>query len=182
MPLLAVERTDVMRVIIQVPERDVPFVDCQATRPGSEVDALPGVVFKTQGADKVEVSRLAASEDPHTRMMRTEVDLKNPEGTLRRGMFGRVALTLSPGASGAIRIPSGALSGKAAGGRGVVRVVRNDKAAIVPVLYASNDNGSGSRDPFRADAGGPSHCPGLRSLDRRNRRRGGRRQVRQGNW
>ena len=26
-PLLAVERIDVMRVVVQVPERDVPFVD-----------------------------------------------------------------------------------------------------------------------------------------------------------
>jgi len=139
-PVLAVERTDVMRVVVQVPERDVPLVD-----PGDpavvEVDALPGVVFKTRGDDKVVVSRLAASEDPHTRMMRTEVHVKNPDGKLRRGMFGRVTITLQRGAAGSLRIPSAALAGKADGGRGSVRVVRDDRVCFVPVHYGA-DNGS----------------------------------------
>jgi HlyD family secretion protein len=140
LPILAVERTDVMRVVIQVPERDVPFVDLgdPAT---VEVDALPGVVFKTRGGDKIEVSRLAASEDPQTRMMRTEVHVKNLDGKLRRGMFGRVALTLQVGAPGAFRIPSAALTGKADGGKGTIRLVRNGKVVFVPVLIGA-DNGS----------------------------------------
>jgi HlyD family secretion protein len=139
-PVLAVERTDKMRVVVQVPERDVPFVTLGAAAV-VEVDALPGVEFKTRGAEKVEVSRLAASEDPATRMMRTEVHVKNPDGKLRRGMFGRVALTLQPGAPGAYRIPAAALTGKADGEKGSVRVIRNDKAYVVPVRYGA-DNGS----------------------------------------
>ncbi len=139
-PVLAVERTDIMRVVIQVPERDVPFVDC-GDPAVVEVDALPGIVFKTRGADKVEVSRLAASEDPQTRMMRTEVHLKNPDRTLRRGMFGRVTLTLQVGAPGAFRIPSAALFGKAGDGKGAVRLARGGKAAFVPVQIGA-DNGS----------------------------------------
>ncbi|HEX4614070.1 MAG TPA: efflux RND transporter periplasmic adaptor subunit, partial [Urbifossiella sp.] len=88
-PVLSVERTDVMRVVVYVPERDVPFVD--AGDPAVvEVDALPGAAFKSTPDNRVVVSRLAASEDPHTRMMRVEVDLKNPDGHLRRGMYGRV--------------------------------------------------------------------------------------------
>jgi RND family efflux transporter MFP subunit len=139
-PVLAVERTDVMRVVIQVPERDVPFVDLKDPAV-VEVDALPGVVFKTRGAEKVEVSRLAASEDAQTRMMRTEVHMQNPDGKLRRGMFGRVTLTLQPGGPGTLRIPSAALTGKADGGKGLVRVVRENKAYRVPVHYGA-DNGS----------------------------------------
>jgi HlyD family secretion protein len=139
-PLLAVERTDVMRVIVQVPERDVPFVDC-GDPAIVEVDALPGLVFKTRGADKVEVSRLAASEDPSVRMMRTEVHVKNPGGKLRRGMFGRVTLILEQGAPNSFRIPSSALTGKADGGKGFVRVVRADKVSIIPVRYGA-DNGT----------------------------------------
>jgi HlyD family secretion protein len=139
-PVLAVERTDVMRVVIQVPERDVPFVDC-GDPAVVEVDALPGVVFETRGSDKVEVSRLAASEDPQTRMMRTEVHVKNPDGKLRRGMFGRVTLKLQVGAPGAFRIPSAALFGKAGDGKGMVRLVRAGKAALVPVRIGA-DNGS----------------------------------------
>jgi RND family efflux transporter MFP subunit len=139
-PLLAVERTDVMRVIIQVPERDVPFVH-RGDPAVVEVDALPGIVFKTDETNKVEVSRLAASEDPHTRMMRTEVHIQNPDGKLRRGMFGRVTLILQRGAPDALRIPSAALTGKADGGKGLVRVVRDGKVSLVPVRY-SVDSGS----------------------------------------
>jgi RND family efflux transporter MFP subunit len=139
-PILAVERTDLMRVVIQVPERDVPFVDC-GDPAEVEVDALPGVVFKTRGSDKVEVSRLAASEDPQTRMMRTEVHVKNTEGKLCRGMFGRVTLTLQVGARDAFRIPSAALFGKSNNGKAVVRVARGGKASFVPVRIGA-DNGS----------------------------------------
>lgn len=139
-PVLAVERTDVMRVVVQVPERDVPFVDAGDTAV-VEVDALPGATFKTPGGDRVAVSRLAASEDPHTRMMRVELDVPNPDGKLRRGMFGRVTLTLQSGAPGAVRVPSAALVGKAEGGRATVRVVRDDVAQAVPVRYGS-DNGT----------------------------------------
>lgn len=140
LPVLAVERTDVMRVVVQVPERDVPFVDC-GDPAVVEVDALPGVVFQTRGSDRVVVSRLAASEDPQTRMMRTEVHVKNADGKLRRGMFGRVTLVLQTGAPHALRIPSAALFGKADGGKGVVRVDRGGKAALVPIQIGA-DNGS----------------------------------------
>ncbi len=139
-PILAVEATDVMRVVIQVPERDAPFVDV-GDPAVVEVDALPGIVFKTRGADKVEVSRLAGSEDAQTRMMRTEVHLKNPNGKLRRGMFGRVCIELQTGAAGAFRIPSAALTGKAAEGKAILRILRDGKAAFIPVTIAA-DNGS----------------------------------------
>ncbi|HWG42411.1 MAG TPA: efflux RND transporter periplasmic adaptor subunit [Gemmataceae bacterium] len=139
-PLLAVERTDVMRVIIQVPERDVPFVNC-GDPAAVIVDALPGEVFATRGTDKVEVSRLAASEDPVTRMMRTEVHVNNPDGKLRRGMFGRVTLTLQRGSAAAVQIPSSALVGKRDGKKGSVWLIREDKAALVPVVIGA-DNGA----------------------------------------
>jgi RND family efflux transporter MFP subunit len=139
-PVLAVERTDVMRVVVQVPERDVPYVD-----PGDaavvEVDALPGTAFKSNGSDLVAVSRLAASEDPHTRMMRVEIDVPNPDGKLRRGMYGRVSLTLQAGVASAVRVPSAALVGKAEGGKAVVRVVRDDVVHTIPVRYGT-DNGT----------------------------------------
>src|SRR5439155_8378469 len=119
-PLLAVERTDLMRVVVQVPDRDVPYVSTKASAI-VEIDALPGVVFETKGESEVAVSRWADAEDPTTRTMRTEVDVKNPDGLLRHGMYGRVALTLSQGSPNALRIPSAALVGKAEGGRAAVR-------------------------------------------------------------
>jgi RND family efflux transporter MFP subunit len=139
-PVLAVERTDVMRVVVHVPDRDVPFVR-QGNPAVIQIDALPREVFKTTGQARVEVSRSASSEDPHTRMMRTEVDVPNPDGKLRRGMYGRVALTLQTGSPSAVRIPSAALVGKAEGGKGSVRVVRDDIAHVIPVEYGA-DNGA----------------------------------------
>lgn len=139
-PIFAVERTDLMRIIIQVPERDVPYVEI-GKQAVIEVDALPGVLFKTTGDNKVEISRLAASEDPHMRMMRTEVHVKNPDGKLRRGMFGRATLLLQTGSLGTMRVPSSTLIGRADNGKGAVRVVRDGKVATAPVTYGA-DNGT----------------------------------------
>jgi len=72
--------------------------------------------------------------------MRTEVDVPNPTGQLRHGMYGRVAITLADGTSGSVRVPSAALFGKAEGGRGTARVVREGKVHVVAVRYAT-DNG-----------------------------------------
>ncbi|OWK43359.1 efflux RND transporter periplasmic adaptor subunit [Fimbriiglobus ruber] len=138
-PMLAVERTDVMRIVVQVPDRDVPYVH-QGSPAVIEIDALPGTVFETKGADKVVVSRWADAEDPATRTMRTEVDVKNPNDVLRHGMYGRATLILSAGTPNAMRVPSAALVDKAEGGRGSVRVVRDDKVHIAPVRFAT-DNG-----------------------------------------
>jgi HlyD family secretion protein len=138
-PLLAVERTDVMRVVVQVPDRDVPYVSTNATAE-VEIDALPGVVFDTNGKDKLKVSRWARAEDATSRTMRTEIDVKNTTGVLTHGMYGRVTLLLSNGTPNALRVPSAALIGKSEGGRGAVRVVRDGKVHVVPIRYAT-DNG-----------------------------------------
>jgi RND family efflux transporter MFP subunit len=139
-PILAVERTDIMRVVVQVPERDVPFVDV-GDPAVVELDALHGRALKSNGTETVTVSRLAASEDPRTRLMRVEVDFKNPGDKIRRGMYGRVTLRLEPGSPTAFRVPSAALFGKAEAGKAAVRVVRDDVVHVVPVVYGT-DNGT----------------------------------------
>lgn len=138
-PVLAVERIDVMRVVVRVPDRDVPYVSL-GDPAVVEIDALPGVVFETKGANKVGVARWADAEDPQSRTMRTEVDVPNPNGQLRHGMYGRVRITLSEGTPSAVRVPSAALFGKAEGGRGAARVIREGRVHVVPVRYAT-DNG-----------------------------------------
>jgi RND family efflux transporter MFP subunit len=116
-PVLAVERTDLMRVVVQVPDRDVPFVD--VGDPATiDIDALPGPPIKGM------IARAADSEDTATRTMRTEIDLPNPDGKLRRGMYGRVTILLQTGSPTAFTIPSSALAGKSEGTRATVWVVR----------------------------------------------------------
>jgi HlyD family secretion protein len=142
-PLLAIERTDLMRVVVQVPDRDVPYVSTGSTA-SIEIDALPGKVFNKRGKDNLTVSRWSDAEDPTTRTMRTEVDIPNPTdaghpyGILSHGMYGRATLILGKGTPNALRIPSSALVGKAEGGRGSVRVVRDGKVRIVPVRFATD--------------------------------------------
>jgi RND family efflux transporter MFP subunit len=138
-PLFTIERTDLMRVVVQVPDRDVPYVHKGAPAV-IEIDALPGVVYESTTDNRVEVARWSDAEDPATRTMRTEVDVKNVDGKLRHGMYGRATLLLGTGTPGALRIPSSALVGKAENGHGLVHVVRDGKVQSVSIRYAT-DNG-----------------------------------------
>jgi RND family efflux transporter MFP subunit len=87
-----------MRVIIQVPERDVPYADV----------GDPAVIIPT-GLDSErihgKVARISNSEDRVTRTMRAEIDIPNPKNRLRDGMFCRVTISLDASAKG-LRIPS----------------------------------------------------------------------------
>jgi RND family efflux transporter MFP subunit len=133
LPVLAVERTDRVRVVVQVPDRDVPFVD--VGDPATiDIDALPGPPLK--GA----VSRSSESEDAATRTMRTEIDLTNTDGKLRRGMYGRVTLNLQAGSPSAVTIPSAALAGTRDGARASVWIVRDGKSHKVEIKTGA-DNG-----------------------------------------
>ncbi len=78
-----------MRVVVQVPDLDVPLLDA-GDKATVVVDAL-----KTSPFEGV-VARLAKSEDPTTRTMRVEIDLPNPDGRLVEGMYGRATIELQP--------------------------------------------------------------------------------------
>ena len=131
-PLLNVDRTDKMRVVLQVPDSDVPYVN-KGDQATVEIDALPGRKFPGK------VARVANSEDPTTRTMRTEVDLMNDKGVLRDGMYGKVTVILEK-ASDAFSVPSSALIGDTENGKGTVYVVRGGKAYKAEVGLGA-DNG-----------------------------------------
>lgn len=117
-PLLAVDRTDQMRVLVRIPERDVPYV-----QPGDKAtilfDALPKREFL--GA----VSRIAESEEAATRTMLAEVDLANTDGLIRDQMYGRVEIALEESLTG-VTIPSTCLVGDVAHGQAKIFVLKND--------------------------------------------------------
>jgi RND family efflux transporter MFP subunit len=83
--LYVVERTDIVRVFVSVPETDASWV--RAGAPATvRVQALQGQEFKGQ------VTRTAMSLNPTTRTLLTEIDLTNPEvpkvgRRLRPGMY-----------------------------------------------------------------------------------------------
>ena len=103
-------RTDLMRVIIYVPDRDTPLLD-RGDPAVVRIDALGGEEFKGK------VARFSEFELPTNRTMRTEVDLPNPTGRLRMGMYGPVSILLEP-PTDFLTIPSKALH-EARLGRGV---------------------------------------------------------------
>ncbi len=86
-PLLTVQRTDLFRVVVQVPDSCVPFLNV-GDKAIVHVDSLPGKSFVGI------VSRMADSEDAATRLMHTEIDLPNPTGEIRDGMYGNVKIIL----------------------------------------------------------------------------------------
>jgi HlyD family secretion protein len=131
-PLLTVERTDKMRVIFQMPDRDVPYCSV-GDRAVVEIDALPGPPLEAK------VSRMASSEDATSRLMHVEIDLANPTGKIAQGMYGHITVFLDQGAD-LLSIPSSALTGKGEHGKGSVFVVRNGKARLLSVVTGT-DNG-----------------------------------------
>ncbi len=117
-PVLTIARTDLMRVIVDVPDPDVPFTHAGA-RAVVQVNSLPGQTFSGQ------VARTARAEDYNTRTMRTEIDLPNPNDTLADGMFGNVTIFLGADPH-ALTIPTACLVGPEREGQRRLYVVRDD--------------------------------------------------------
>jgi len=86
-PIVTVARIDIMRVFVDVPEPDAPFVS-QGQPAVLRTGSLPRRTFKGG------VTRYAGALDPATRTMRTEVDLLNPDQTLRPGMYGDLTIRI----------------------------------------------------------------------------------------
>src|SRR5205814_637361 len=102
-PVLKVVRDQALRVLIPVPEASIPKVS-RGQRAVIRVDAIPKEEFVGS------VARFAGALDPRSRTMLTEVDIVNPGGRLRPGMYARVTLALETH-RGALSIPSEAVTG-----------------------------------------------------------------------
>jgi RND family efflux transporter MFP subunit len=131
-PLLAIDRTDKVRVVVQVPDRDVPYAD-KGDPAKVEIENLGGKTFCGP------ISRTQGSEDQATRTMRVEIDLDNSKGELRPGMFAKVTINLATVAN-ALTIPAGCLIGAAKEGNASVYVVRDGRAVLTPIRIGT-DNG-----------------------------------------
>lgn len=119
-----------MRVVVYVPDRDTPLLD-RGDEAVVRIDALGGEEFKGK------VVRFSEQELPTNRTMRTEIDLPNPSGRLRQGMYGAVSILLEP-PSNDLTIPSKALHQQEAGA-GSLYVVEDDRARKRPVRIGRDD-------------------------------------------
>jgi len=85
--LFTVQQLETIRVFCDVPESQAVGVSVGADA-DVKIYALAGRVLKGK------VTRLANAIDPASRTMRTEIDLPNPNGVLRPGMYAQVTITL----------------------------------------------------------------------------------------
>jgi multidrug efflux pump subunit AcrA (membrane-fusion protein) len=85
-PLFTVQRIDTVRVMCDVPEANAAAV---AVGDPAEVKLFGQPSQTVRGA----VTRVATALNPATRTMRVEIDLPNPQGRLRPGMYAQVMLT-----------------------------------------------------------------------------------------
>jgi RND family efflux transporter MFP subunit len=131
-PVLVVQRQDLMRLVIQVPDADVPLCD-----PGDPVDFTISALGHKY--TNLKVARISRCQDQKTRTMRVEVDIDNKDGKLRDGMYGDATIHLQKGRKDAVCVPSSAL--KKVRTKTVVYVVREKVAHEVPVQVGQN-NGS----------------------------------------
>nr|WP_241202273.1 MULTISPECIES: efflux RND transporter periplasmic adaptor subunit [unclassified Caballeronia] len=99
--LFHVEQTDTLRVFVDVPQNDAPYVT-----PGTEVylsvQQYPGRRFAAK------VARSAGAIDPVSRTLHVEVDVDNRDGALLPGAYAQVHLALQ-NASPALDLPVSAL-------------------------------------------------------------------------
>jgi len=86
--LFRVEKTDVLRVYVNVPQTHAPSVKVGG-RATLVVRNFPGREFSG------EVTRTASVLDPATRTLRCEIDVPNPDGALFSGMYGEVRLPVA---------------------------------------------------------------------------------------
>jgi HlyD family secretion protein len=128
-PVLTVAETDLMRVVVKMPEEFVPLTD-----PGNPA------VFRlnfTDHAFEGKIARIANSLDRNDKTMRTEIDLPNPTNELRDGMYGYATIELGKSLK-SLSIPSRSLLTKAGSKLPTVFVVRDNRVRQVSVKVATN--------------------------------------------
>jgi HlyD family secretion protein len=129
LPLLTVQRTDRLRLAVDVSRWDAPLVE-----PGAPVeltfDAPPGV--RLTG---LKVARIGFALDPVKQSMRVEIDVPNPRERLRPGMSAYTTIHLGKAPAGALRVPLSAVleQGNPWSRSHAVYVVRGGKAYRTPV-------------------------------------------------
>jgi RND family efflux transporter MFP subunit len=86
-PIVTVMNVEKVRIYVDVPDGEAVYVR-EGNPTTLTVRELPGREFKGT------VARFTTALDPGTRTMRVEINVPNPNHTLRAGMYGNVALSL----------------------------------------------------------------------------------------
>jgi RND family efflux transporter MFP subunit len=129
-PLFALAKTDKIRLVIHVPEPDVPFVRA-GTKVEIKIQSLNGETIESA------VTRTSMALNSNTRTMRAEVDLNNKNGQLTPGMYAQVSVKLEV-KEDAMLIPSKAIRVR---GRDISVLVSRDDIARSCSVETGYDDG-----------------------------------------
>jgi RND family efflux transporter MFP subunit len=129
-PLLTLQPADRLRVVVQVPTQDAPFVG-RGDPVDLTLDALPGVRLSAQ-----KIARFSPTLNASNRTMTVEIDVPNPDGRLMPGMDGTITIHFKNRLTNAFVVPSSCLS---APGLVSVYIVRDGKAHRIPVTITTTE-------------------------------------------
>jgi len=106
-PLMVVARTDTVRIFVNVPEMEAPYVD--ANDPAKiRVQALTASEYEAK------VVRSSWSLQESNRSIRVEIDVPNPHGVMRPGMYATATIKLAE-RENALVVPAAAIVRDASG-------------------------------------------------------------------
>jgi RND family efflux transporter MFP subunit len=127
--LFTIDRDDIVRIVVSVPEMYATEVDI-GDRALIRLQAIAGKEFEGT------VTRTSWTLDSKTRTLRAEIDIKNPTGTLRPGLYAYVTIIVDEH-KGALCVPSTALVKEDS--KTFCVVVANGKAKRTPVVLGLDD-------------------------------------------
>lgn len=123
--LLTVVQMNRVRVLLDVPQRDVPYLNARDQNPNADgkgdvvLIRLPSLAeIYPRGEVTGTITRVGRSLDPVTRTMRAEVEVENPGLHLRPGMYGSASILVED-RSNVLTLPASALVRR---GEGLVEV------------------------------------------------------------
>jgi multidrug efflux pump subunit AcrA (membrane-fusion protein) len=127
--LFTVVRDDVVRISVSVPEMYATEVDA-GDRVSIRLQAIAGKNFEGK------VTRTSWTLDAKNRTLRTEIDVPNPKGTLRPGLYAYATITVEERAD-ALTVPASSLVRQDS--QTFCVVVANGKATRIPVIVGLED-------------------------------------------
>jgi RND family efflux transporter MFP subunit len=147
-PLFVVMRSDPVRIFVDVPEKDATSVN-PGGRALIRVQALGGTEFEGT------VTRSAWALDETSRTLRTEIDVPNPDGKLRPGMYAYAGIVVAD----VLCLPTSAVVKQ--GDKMICCCVENGKIVRKPITVGLSDGTSvevvsgldGSEEVVKANAG-----------------------------
>ncbi|MGS2738112.1 efflux RND transporter periplasmic adaptor subunit [Sinomicrobium sp. M5D2P17] len=136
LPIFTLREQKNLRLVVNVPEGYISYLSLQNTI-AFAVKALPNRHFEAK------VSRLAGALDNRLRSQRTEMDVRNTDGTLLPGMVAEVSIPIKS-RPGSFVIPSSAVLNSTEG----MYIIKISGGKTIWVPIAVGGNGAGKTEIF----------------------------------